>query len=197
MSNRHGDTSASVAIAYIESLTARFENAEKHINDDIEAIEKRLQQLVELMKTVSTIQQQVSTQQEVLNEVRVAVRSNLDQLDELMSGIDAKYSNHFAIVSKKIADVVGEQTASRKKLDTRIGVVEEKLHNWLNRGIGMWAVFTLVVGMFQYMGMQYVSGLQQEKEQLQATVSKMAARVSDLEMRQQALERIQQRGYNQ
>ena len=196
MSNK-GENSASVAIAYIESLTARFENAEKHINDDIEAIEKRLQQLVELMKTVSTIQQQVSTQQDVLNEVRLAVRSNLDQLDNLMDGIDAKYASHFTAVSKKIADAIGDQNAGRKKLDDRISHVEEKLHNWLNRGIGMWAVFACVVGFFQYVGMQYVSSLQQDKEQLQTTVTRLSTRLSDLEMRQQAIDRLQQRGYNQ
>ena len=50
MSNSGKSDSAKVALAYIESLTARFENAERHINDDIEAIEKRLTQLVEQLQ---------------------------------------------------------------------------------------------------------------------------------------------------
>ena len=190
--SRQDRTNASVAIAYIESLTARFENAERHINDDIEQIERRLQQLVELMKTVSTIQQQVATHQETLNDVRIAVRANLEQLDELMEGFDSKYANHFALVSRKIADAVGEQTAAHKKLDERIGALEENLQNWTNRGIGMWAVFVLVLGLFQYIGMQYVGGIKTEKEALQATVVKMTARLSDLEMRQQVIERTHQ-----
>ena len=190
--SRQDRTNASVAIAYIESLTTRFENAERHINDDIEQIEKRLQQLVELMKTVSTIQQQVATHQETLSDVRIAVRANLEQLDELMEGFDSKYVNHFALVSRKIADVVGEQTATHKKLNERIGALEENLQKWNNRGIGMWAVFVLVIGLFQYIGMQYVSSIKTEKEVLQATVVKMTARLSDLEMRQQVIERTHQ-----
>ena len=190
--SRQDRTNASVAIAYIESLTARFENAERHINDDIEQIEKRFHQLVELMKTVSTIQQQVATHQEILSDVRIAVRANLEQLDELMEGFDSKYVNHFALVNRKIADVVGEQTTARKKLDERIGALEENLQKWNNRGIGMWAVFVLVIGLFQYIGMQYISSIETEKEVLQATVVKMTARLSDLEMRQQAIERTHQ-----
>ena len=109
-----------------------------------------------------------------------------------MEGFDSKYVNHFALVSRKIADVVGEQTATHKKLNERIGALEENLQKWNNRGIGMWAVFVLVIGLFQYIGMQYVSSIKTEKEVLQATVVKMTARLSDLEMRQQVIERTHQ-----
>ena len=82
MSNQQGGTTdcAKVALTYIDSLTARFENAERHINEDIEQIERRLEQLMELMTTVSTIQQQVTTNQETLAGLRIAIKDNLEQL---------------------------------------------------------------------------------------------------------------------
>ena len=180
--------SAKVALAYIESLTARFENAEKHINDDIEAIEKRLNQLVDLMASVSTMQQQVSNQQQLLNELRVAVRENLGQVEDLLGGIDARYVSHFDAMKKKMGEISSDQSAARKKVEQRVDSLEERLRTWLNRGIGGWTVFVLVVGFFQYVGMQYIGALQHERDVAQATIAKNSARISDLEMRQQNLE---------
>ena len=120
MSNSGKSDSAKVALTYIESLTARFENAERHINDDIEAIEKRLTQLVELMKTVSTMQQQVTNQQQILAELRSAVREGLVQHEELVEGIDTRYSGHFETIKRKVSEVAADQTARRKKLDGRV-----------------------------------------------------------------------------
>ncbi len=67
--------------------------------------------------------------------------------------------------------------------------LDDKLQTWLNRGIGGWAMFTLVIGIFQYVGLQYITGLQQERDAAHVTISKMVTRISDLESRQQALER--------
>lgn len=108
-----------------------------------------------------------------------------------MTTSDGKYASNFAALSKKINDVVADQTAARKKVESRVSALENRLQTWLNRGIGGWAVFTLVVGTLQYMGLQYVNGLQAERQEAHATINKMAARISDLEMRQQALERQQ------
>lgn len=187
--------SSKVALAYIESLTARFENAEKHINDDIEAIERRLNQLVGLMASVSTMQQQVSNQQQVLNELRVAVRENLAQVEELLDGVDTRYVHHFDALKKKMGDLGSEQTSARKKVEARVDAIEGKMKTWFNRGIGAWAVITLVFGFFQYIGMQYISGLQQERDKAQATISKNIARITDLEMRQHALEELLRQSY--
>ena len=76
-------------------------------------------------------------------------------------------------------------------MESRVSALENRLQTWVNRGIGGWAVFTLVIGMLQYMGLQYVNGLQAERQDAHATINKMAARISDLEMRQQALDRQQ------
>lgn len=187
--------SSKVALTYIESLTARFENAEKHINDDIEAIERRLNQLVDLMASVSTMQQQVSNQQQVLNELRVAVRENLAQVEELLDGVDTRYVHHFDALKKKMGDLGSEQTSARKKVEARVDAIEGKMKTWFNRGIGAWAVITLAFGFFQYIGMQYISGLQQERDKAQATISKNIARITDLEMRQQALEELLRQSY--
>lgn len=80
MSNQFKGTgdSASVAIAYIQSLAERFEKAEKHIDNDIQQIENRLKQLVELVKTVSSIQHQVASQQQTIVELRNEIRENLE-----------------------------------------------------------------------------------------------------------------------
>ena len=187
--------SSKVALAYIESLTARFENAEKHINDDIEAIERRLNQLVDLMTSVSTMQQQVSNQQQVLNELRVAVRENLAQVEGLLDGVDTRYVHHFDALKKKMGDLGSEQTSARKKVEARVDAIEGKMKTWFNRGIGAWAVIILAFGFFQYIGMQYISGLQQERDKAQATISKNIARITDLEMRQQALEELLHQSY--
>ena len=198
MSNQFKGTgdSASVAIAYIQSLVERFEKAEKHIDDDIAQIENRLKQLVELVKTVSSIQHQVASQQQTIIDLRNEIRENMEQLQALMTTSDGKYASNFSALSKKIGDVVADQTAARKKVESRVSSLENRLQTWLNRGIGAWTVFTLVIGTLQYMGLQYVNSLQAERQQLHAAIGKSAAHIADLEMRQQALERQQQVSQN-
>lgn len=193
MGSSSANDAAKVALAYIESLTTRFETAERHINDDIEAIEKRLGQLVELMKTVSTMQQQLSSQQQTLNEVRTVIRDNLAQIETLMDGVDSKYVVHFDAMKKRIIDGLGEQSDKSKKIEGRVSALEDKVHVWTNRGIGMWAVLTLVFGFFQYVAMQYIGNLQQEKEAAQATITRVSSRMADLEMRIQAYENLNDR----
>lgn len=184
-----GEAAAAAAIAHIESLAARFEKAEKHINDDMEQIEKELKQLIDLIRTVSTIQQQVGNQQRVLTDVRDEVRGKLSQLETLISGSDARYVENLRVIGRKITDAMGEQNTWRKKLEERVSGIDNRLRTWLNRGIGGWAVFALIVGTLQYAGLQYVNNIQVERDAAAANVERLKSRVIELEQRQQFIER--------
>ena len=182
--------SARVALAYIESLTSRFENAERHINDDINAIEKRLSQLVDLTANVSAIQQQMVSQQQIFVELRAGMRDSLNQIDELVAGIDSRYVNHFEAIKKKVADIAATEARERKTLTARIEAGEEKSRTWLNRIVGGWAVVILMTGFFQFIGVRYIESLQAERTEAKAAVAKLTAQIHDLELRQQALEEL-------
>lgn len=187
-SHARASSAASVTLAYVESLTSRFESAERHINEDITQIEKRLGQLVELLKAVTTMQQQISSQSASAAELRATVAAMQQQLQRIMDGVEARHAAHAAVMAKKISEASHDQSASGRKVETRVATLENTLTTWLNRGIGMWGVFTLVVGFFQYIGFQYVGGLIKEKDAAVEAVAVNVKRMNELETRQRSLE---------
>ena len=178
-------TSIQTVLAHIDALVHRFEKAERSIDSDIEEIEKCLQQLIELVKTVSTIQEQVGTQQKVINALRIEVRDQLSALEVLMNSGSEQYSDSIAVISKKITDAIDRQSRVHHLLETRVTSLETRLQTWLNRSIGGWIVIALTCGIFQYIALRYINSFNGERAAATAAIE----RIDALESRQIMLER--------
>ena len=60
---------------------------------------------------------------------------------------------------------------------------------WLNRGLGGWAAFVLVVGAIQFIGVRWLSSMEADRAALVVQVQKLSNRVADLENRSLQLDR--------
>lgn len=185
----NGDTrpppasSSDVALVYMKTMSSRMDRAETEFVDHIHKVDLRLDQVTEVVRDVSVLQQQNTAQSESIAELRLANREQTQRLegtvgrihvriDELDSSVTAAMEAETAKVMEKI----GEVSRERKDLDKRFQM-------WLNRGIGGWVVAVIVVGLMQYVGMKWLDNLQQERDAAAERVQKLTNRVIDLENR--------------
>ena len=185
--NKNGNT---VTLAYIETIITRFEKAERYIDADIKQMERRMQQLAELVRSVSAVQHQVTSQQQTLQQLRTEVRDNMAQLEDLFHGSNGRYLENFAAVNEKIEATERKRDELLKKRDEHAATSDALIYSWRGRFTGAWAILALVFGTVQYAGMRYIDGLQEERDALILSTSQLASRLGAIEARQRAIERI-------
>ena len=189
MSNGITPSSSMSALAVIENLANRFERTERQIDEDIAQIQRRMEQLVELIRAVSSIQHQVGTQQKALGDLRNEVREQLSALEALVVSSDTKYISNIETLTQRVSAGTSEQTRARAVLSERITDVDNRIKMWVNRAIGVYGMLSLVFGVFQYIGFQYVDSLKVERDSAYETIERMRGRIDDLELRQRTLEK--------
>ena len=189
MSNGITPSSSMSALAVIENLANRFERTERQIDEDIAQIQRRMEQLVELIRAVSSIQHQVGTQQKALGDLRNEVREQLSALEALVVSSDTKYISNIETLTQRVSAGMSEQTRARAVLSERITDVDNRIKMWVNRAIGVYGMLSLVFGVFQYIGFQYVDSLKVERDSAYETIERMRGRIDDLELRQRTLEK--------
>lgn len=178
-------------MAYIESIANRFASVEKSLSDDVQRLEDRLGQVVELMTSVSALQSQVHNHQKLLTELRQLVKTNLDEINTLVSTTDQKYATQVTILGRKVTDATGIHDEKYARIEERLDASEHRQRTWLNRGIGAWVVMSVLVGMVEYGGVRWLQDAEEDKAATHAAVAKAVDRISDLEFRLQMLEYTQ------
>lgn len=178
-----------VTFAYVKTMSSRMDRVEIEFVDQLRKIETRLDQIVDLVRDVATLKQQYTAQSEAIVELRGAVREQStrvensiarvhQRLDELTASVSSSIDTETAKIVERIAD----SEKNHKELDG-------KFQMWLNRGIGGWAVFVLVVGILQFVGIRWLNTMDADRETLVAQVQKLSNRIADLENRSLQMDR--------
>lgn len=178
-----------VTFAYVKTMSSRMDRVEIEFVDQLRKIETRLDQIVDLVRDVATLKQQYTAQSEAIVELRGAVREQStrvensiarvhQRLDELTASVSSSIDTETAKIVERIAD----SEKNHKELDG-------KFQMWLNRGIGGWAVFILVVGILQFVGIRWLNTMDADRETLVAQVQKLSNRIADLENRSLQMDR--------
>jgi uncharacterized coiled-coil protein SlyX len=180
---RSSATSQDVTLAYVKTMSSRMDRVEIDFVDHIRKIEGRLDQIVDLVRDVAVLKQQYAAQSEAIVELRGAVREQSQRvessiarvhqrLDELAASVSASIDSETTKIVERIAD----SEKNHKELDS-------KFQMWLNRGLGGWAAFVLVVGAIQFIGVRWLSSMEADRAALVVQVQKLSNRVADLENR--------------
>ena len=65
----------------------------------------------------------------------------------------------------------GKETAlALKTNEIAIGNVDKELKTWLNRGVGAWVIFAVVMGIAQTVGFRWIDAVEREKTQIVHTL---------------------------
>ena len=178
-----------VTFAYVKTMSSRMDRVETEFVDHLRKIETRLDQIVDLVRDVAALKQQYTAQSEAIVELRGAVReqstrveSSIARVHQRLDELTASVSSSIDTETAKIVERIAESEKNHKELDG-------KFQMWLNRGIGGWTVFVLVVGILQFVGIRWLNTMDSDRETLVAQVQKLSNRIADLENRSLQMDR--------
>ena len=96
----------------------------------------------------------------------------IQRLDDLTASLNSSIDTE----TSKIAERLGDHEKNHKDLDRRFQM-------WLNRGLGGWLAFALVIGALQFIGIRWLNAVDAERTALVEKVQRLSSRVADLENR--------------
>lgn len=176
-------TVADVTLTYIKTVSERIDRAETDFVDNLKRVEQRLDQIVGLMRDVASLQQQYTAQGEALGELRGAFREQTRRMESSITRVHTRLdelttamTTNIDLETTKISQKLDGYERSHKELD-------QNFHTWLNRGLGGWAMFILVVGALQFVGIRWLDNLEGERRVAADRLVKLTSRVADLENR--------------
>lgn len=147
----------------IAALNSRIEKTESDFISHLQKVEDRLDQLVELTKTVALLQQQANSQTDQITEIRSQIREETSKYDSTINKIFSKLEdiqNHqrdrLELYSKEIDIKIAGVAAKADNTD-------KELRAWLNRGWGAWVVGVLVFGAVQTGFYRWIDSLEKDK----------------------------------
>jgi DNA repair exonuclease SbcCD ATPase subunit len=176
----HSAASGDLALAYINSLTSRIERTEDDFVNHIKKIENRLDQLIDLMKAVATLQQQIATHSDVLTELRSSQRDQSARLEQNLVRAHERVDEAIDSISGKVANTTSKFEEKVAALDKNVAESERSLQKWLNRGFGAWAVSVLVLGSVQFFGSRWLDRIDQDRAETQAAIASLKIETSEM-----------------
>lgn len=167
-------------------LSDRIERTETDFIGHLKKVEDRLDQIVDLTKTVAVLQQQSTQQSDQIVEVRTQLRDYSQKFDNSISRIHTRLdeiSNHqrdkLEFYAKEtdlhIKEVKNNTDLAVKEVKTTAERTEKEFKQWLNRGWGAWAVLILIIGTVNTMLWRYQDKSEREQVQITQTVEKLKA----------------------
>lgn len=176
-------SSSDLTLAYVRTMSGRMDRIEIDFVDHIRKIETRLDQIVDLVRDVAALKQQYAAQSEALAELRGAVReqsikmeNSITRVHQRLDDLTASMNSSIDTETTKIVERLMDHEKNHKDLDRRFQM-------WLNRGLGGWMAFVLVIGALQFLGMRWLGTVDAERAALVEKVQKLTSRISDLENR--------------
>ena len=176
-------SSSNLTLAYVRTMSGRMDRIEVDFVDHIRKIETRLDQIVDLVRDVAALKQQYAAHSEVLADLRGAVReqslkmeTSITRVHQRLDDLTTSMNSSIDTETTKIVERIMDHEKNHKDLDRRFQM-------WLNRGLGGWMAFVLVVGALQFLGMRWLSAVDAEHVALDERVQKLTNRISDLENR--------------
>ena len=176
-------SSSDLTLTYVRTMSGRMDRIEIDFVDHIRKIETRLDQIVDLVRDVAALKQQYAAQSEALAELRGAVReqsikmeNSITRVHQRLDDLTASMNSSIDTETTKIVERLMDHEKNHKDLDRRFQM-------WLNRGLGGWMAFVLVIGALQFLGMRWLGTVDAERAALVEKVQKLTSRIADLENR--------------
>lgn len=176
-------SSSDLTLTYVRTMSGRMDRIEIDFVDHIRKIETRLDQIVDLVRDVAALKQQYAAQSEALAELRGAVReqsikmeNSIIRVHQRLDDLTASMNSSIDTETTKIVERLMDHEKNHKDLDRRFQM-------WLNRGLGGWMAFVLVIGALQFLGLRWLGTVDAERAALVEKVQKLTSRISDLENR--------------
>ena len=169
----------------IAALNSRIEKTETDFISHLQKVEDRLDQLVELTKTVALLQQQTNSQTDQITELRNQFREESNKYDATINKIFSKLEDIQSHQRDKLELYSKEVDIKIANVAMKAENTDKELRAWLNRGWGAWVVGVIVFGAVQTGFYRWIDSLEKDKTaqwaQIQSTQKLIDQTVQRLE----------------
>lgn len=158
-------------------LSERIQRTETDFVGHLRKVEERLDQIVELTKTVAVLQQQSSQQADQVVEVRTQIRDFAQKFDNSITRLHTRL-DEAAEHNRDRIDILSKETElSIKEAKSIASNTEKELKAWLNRGWGAWIILVLFISITSTGFYKWVDSLEKDKEVATRTTSSLVGTV--------------------
>lgn len=186
----HPSASDRAFVLAMESMATRLEKNETDFIGHLKKVEDRLDQLVDLTKTVAVLQQQNAQHNDTITELRTQMRESTDKFQTSLARLHTRMDEIQNHQRDKMELLAKEMAIDVKANEIAISSVDKELKTWLNRGWGAWFIFALVVGSANTMFFRWVDGIDKDKTQIVQTLEKSTKDALIMEQRMQLQEQV-------
>lgn len=150
----------------INVLTDRIAKTETDFVGHLKKVEDRLDQIVDLTRTVAVLQTQSASVSDSLVEVRTSHRDYAAKNDQSIARIHTRIEEVQNHNRDKMELAAKEQELAIKPIREKVESTDANLKQWLNRGFGAWAIFVLVIAGVNTALWRWVDSLEKDRIQI-------------------------------
>ena len=177
----------------------KVDTIEKKLETQVEKISNKLDQIVDIMRTVAQLQEREARNSEDIMELRKSLRDSmdnytktivriherLDKQDDDQKLTEKEINNNINTVSRdvdqRIDRIMEHEEVTHQTILTDVRIVENRLNMWLNRGIGAWAAASVLLLVIQGIGGYLLSSMKDDFTAVRAQGQLIEKRVIELE----------------
>lgn len=180
-------TNSTIIAEAISTLNSRIEKTEADFISHLQKVEDRLDQIVDLTKTVALLQQQGNQQTDQITEIRSQLRETSGKIDSTITRIHTKLDEITSHQRDKMELYTKEMEIKFDALKNQTDSTERELKQWLNRGLGAWFIIVIVFGVVQTGFYRWIDGIEKDR---QAIVKQLNDNAQQISKQSQVLENI-------
>jgi len=174
----------------ISIIASRVESLEGRLDDNIDKINNRLDQIVDLMQKVTALQEREINNQVQITELKVGLKETNQTLKEWNSHIHERMDKHYADIKICREGIDATIANMEEEIHTEVEKVKEKnlntqaeLSKWLNRGIGAWALASILIIVLQGAGAYVINGIVEANVKNDLRMDRLETRMLENERR--------------
>lgn len=155
----------------INTISYRIEKTESDFLGHLQKVENKLEQIAELTRTVAVLQQQTNQQTDQITEVRTQIRELSQKSDGATSRIHARLDEMSTNIRDKLDLHSKEYELRVKNIENKSDTTEKELKQWLNRGIGAWAIVGIFAAIVQVGFYRWIDNIEKDRSKLETVVN--------------------------
>lgn len=168
----------------ITIIASRVESLEGRLDDNIEKINTRLDLIVDLMQKVTALQEREISNAVQINDLKLSIKETNTTIKEWNTHIHERMDRHYSDIKicregidATIENIEDEVANEIKDVKDKNAATQAELSKWLNRGIGAWALASVLLVLVQGVGAYLVNGIIENARDTNNRISKVEERI--------------------
>lgn len=161
----------------LNTISYRIEKTESDFIGHLQKVESKLEQIAEVTRTVAVLQQQTNQQTDQITELRSQLRDYSQKFDSSVARIHTRLDEITNHTRDKLELSSKEQELQVKTVETKADATEKELRQWLNRGIGAWAILAFVAAVVQTGFYRWIDSIEKDRTKIEQVVANTASTV--------------------